>query len=453
MMKRKGKISIGMICTLLTVLSISPQLVQAATLMEVPVPAGLKPWKLAVDSSNNIWFGANGPLGEGYIVKYDTTLETFTNYSLPTGVAAGAILGAAIDSNGNVWVAESSANKIAWYNASTGTVQEFSIATPEEPNPIPVSIAVDSSNNIWIGCESYGKIVKFTPSDGTFEDYYFPATYSGSVAHDIKVRGDTAWFTDSTNPYLGSLNISSGSFDFRGPLSSYTVFLDFDSKNNVWFSECNPRRGVHNIAVYNTTDQMVTEYPVPSPGDDSPYGVAVDINDKVWLAERSEYKIGMFDPVTKSFTEYGTTSMPYDVVKDLIDNIWYIGGGSWRIGRLDPTGYKRIWESGLEARVSCTSPVAVGEEFTLKVMVKNVASGPISDASITLDLREGMILRSEETAIVPIGALDAGQWTMIEWHLTVTRQGNYLNKVHASGLLEGGSTVWVRVFWMTEAGS
>lgn len=458
---------IGIACVLLIVLFISPQiLVQVATSMEDPVPEGLYPWNLAVDfnlavdSSNNIWFGANGPYFEleGYIVKYDMMLQTFTNYSLPTS-PVGPILGAAVDLNGNVWVCERDANKVARLNVSTGIIDEFDIASPEDPNPRPRSIAVDLSNNIWIGCES-NKIVKFTPP-ATFVNYHFPSAYWDSVAHNIKVKDGIVWFTDSINPYLGNLDPSTGSFMFYGPLTSHTLFLDLDSKGNVWFSE----NSANVIGVYNVADETLTEYFVPTPGEDTPYGVAVDVDDNVWFAESENKKIGMLDTDTKKFTEYNVASQPYDLARNLIGDIWYIGRGegSWYLGCLeptepsktseasDPTRYVRRWGSELETTVCCRSRVAVGEEFTLKVIIKNIASGPISGVSISLHLRKGMVLRSDETATVSIGTLDAGKLTIIKWHLTANKQGNYLTKLHASGVLPDGSSEFIRVFWMIEA--
>jgi len=432
--------------TILLLISSLASLVQAVTISEVPIPVELLPGRaMAVDSSNNLWFGANVWGVDGRIVEYDTTHGTFTVYNLLTP-NPGPVLGVAIDSDDNVWVTEENANKIAKLNVTTGDVSEYSLTS----GSAPISIAIDESGNIWIGCRT-NKILKYNPSTETEVPYSLPAPCQDGITQDLKISNGKVWFTEPVNYYLGKFDPVTEDFSFYGPVTSVTKYLDFDSKGNVWFSE----PPINTLGLLNITDETITEYELPSvlqPGQEGAYGMAVDINDDVWVAERHPEKIAMFDPETKVFTEYDTNGTKPVVLKsDLIDTIWYITeGSSWHLGRLDATRYVKKWEAGLEATVSCRSEITIGEEYTLKVMIKNVASSPVTDTTATLTVRPGMTLRSGESETVSIGPVEVGEWQIITWHITATKNGNYLDKLEATAVRSDGETVRVRVFWMSK---
>ncbi|MFB0543166.1 MAG: hypothetical protein ACETVR_00135, partial [Candidatus Bathyarchaeia archaeon] len=363
----------------------------------------------------------------------------------------GPVLGVAIDSNDNVWVTEMNSHKLAKLTIATKSVSEYTLPIGSAPE----SIAIDASDNIWIGCGCVpNKILKFNTATGEVEtEYPIPTEYPQDIhPFDLKVKNGVVWFTDTTYGYIGKFDPKTESFTFYGPMTHITYFLDFDSKGNVWFTEPYPNL----LGVFNVTDETITEYPLPSvvwPGEDGANGVAVDINDDVWVAERHPEKIAMFDPETKVFTEYDTNgTMPIVLKSDLIDTIWYITeGSSWHLGCLDATRYVKTWEAGLEATVSCRSEIKIGEEYTLKVMIKNVASSPVTDTTATLTVRPGMTLGSGESETVTIGPLEVGEWQIITWHITATKKGNYLDKLEATAVRSDGETVRVRVFWMSKA--
>ena len=414
---------------------------------DVIVPSGYRPWNLAVDSNNDIWFGANKWEGtpsiwKGYILRYNTTSQTFDAFPLPTS-NPGPILGVTIDSNGDKWVAERDAHKIA--KLSGETITEYAVGSSGDP-AYPVTVEANGTD-IWIGCAktANNKIMKFTPSTQTLINYSLPAQYSSSEIRDIKIQNSTVWFTDSRSNYISELNPATTNFTFHGPLTSHPLFLDIDSQGKVWFTE----NWANRLGVYNPANSTITEYFINSTqGEDTPYGLVVDNNDDVWFSENLLKKIGKFDHTTETITEYDVSSKPYDVVKDNIGNLWFIGAGSWHIGRLDPTHYvgKKI-ERGLQAIVSSKSTVKVDETFTIKIMIKNVAPQPVTNVEVALSLIKGLTIAKDETLKINIGTLKVGEWKILEWHVKATRVGKYVNRIFASGLLMDGNSVYARIAW------
>jgi len=428
------------VCTILTTLLIfTPPTVQAVH-YSVNLPLGYRPWNLEIDSSNNIFCGANkmeGSIAKGYILKYNGTFSSFPlNDPDP-----GPILSITIDSEGNVWVAERDAHKIA--KLSGDTVTEYAVGSSEDP-AYPITVEANGTD-IWIGCAktTNNKIMKFIPSTQTLINYSLPALYSDAKIQDIKIRNGTVWFTDARNNCIGELDPATSNFTFHGPLTSHSYFLDIDSQGKVWFTE----NWANRIGCYNPANSSITEYVVPSWGDDTPYGITIDNNDDVWFSEFFMRKIGVFDQTQQIFTEYNITSSPYDVVQNNIGNIWFLGAGSWKLGHLDPTNYvgKRK-EKGLQITISTKSTATVGKEFTIKVMIKNVAPETVNDITVSLRLGKKLTLTNGQLK-TNIGTLKTGQWTTLEWQVMATKAGKHRAVLSANGLLMDGSSANAKAAW------
>jgi len=447
----KKKTPLIVICSILTLLFISTPSTVQADHYDVTVPSGYRPWNLAVDSNNDLWFGANkwegAPLlWKGYILRYNTTSETFDTFSIPTS-NPGPILGATIDSNGNIWVCERDAHKIA--KLSGETITEYSVGSSGDP-AYPVTVEANGTD-IWIGCAktANNKIMKFIPSTQTLINYTLPTQYSSSEIRDIKIQNDTIWFTNTRSNYIGQLNSTTSNFTFHGPLTSHALFLDIDSQGKVWFTE----NYANCLGVYNPTNSSITEYCLNiTQGEDTPYGIAIDANDDIWFSENLLKKIGKFDHTSETHTEYTVSSKPYDVVKDSIGNLWFIGAGSWHIGRLDPTNYVgKKKENGLQAIPSSKSTATVGQQFSIRVMIKNTALQTITDITVSLSLGRGLTVTNGELTNVNIGTLNPGKWKIIEWHVMATKAGKYRNTISATGLLTDGSTAYAKIAWRINA--
>lgn len=100
-------------------------------------------------------------------------------------------------------------------------------------------------------------------------------------------------------------------------------------RESVYNATCNPLPG----QVAGT----ITEYTVPTASSE-PWGVAVDANGTVWVAEYAASIIASFAPNTQTWTSYATltkNAQPRDVAIGPDGNPWYIDFNSHHIGTID----------------------------------------------------------------------------------------------------------------------
>jgi len=84
-------------------------------------------------------------------------------------------------------------------------------------------------------------------------------------------------------------------------------------------------------------EYRIIQYPLPS-GSLQPWGISIDQSGRVWFVEEQSNQIGMFDPVTKSFSEYNVTT-PNALLEEIsIDgsgNPWFTELNGERLGELN----------------------------------------------------------------------------------------------------------------------
>lgn len=407
----------------------------AATVTETSIPNVSWAGELAVDSSNNIWaVVTNSTDGKDYIVMFTPSTLKLTVYS--TQLLNGRPVGIAIDSDGNLWMSDVNLHVIVRLNLTSNTTTTF-----PTPTPIPISIAADNNNNIWVGSRQRTLSVLNTTSE-TWTSYFV-----NTEINHIRYRDGAVWFTGAiptgrAQGVIGKFNISTSSVTFFNT-SSFTNFLNFDSRGNVWFSE--NRANLLGVLFTNGT---IFEYTIPSAGTgmDSPYGVVVDIDDNVWYTERSgdnsTKAVSVFKNSTKTFETYVVDSLPYDVTTDILNNVWYVGAGSWKLGKLNLVTYVVKQENGLDVSITAPSQVVKGERFTQIAAVRNLLGREVNNITITLLIPRGMQTDLNSTRIF-IEKLEPNSVYSFNFKTTATSAGPPIFRAFA----DSGSAS-ARSFWL-----
>jgi len=144
-----------------------------------------------VDSSGNVYVADNGNHRIRKIAEKDDGIWTVSTLAgsgaegYQDGAAASAQfnlpIGVAVDSSGNVYVADRGSNRIrkitkendgTWTvgtTAGSGTVGYQDGAAASAQFNFPTGVALDSSGNVYVADESNHRIRKFTEDDGTWE--------------------------------------------------------------------------------------------------------------------------------------------------------------------------------------------------------------------------------------------------------------------------------------------
>jgi streptogramin lyase len=237
------------------------------------------------------------------------TLATFTR---PNGVA--------VDSTGNVYVADSQNNKIRKIDTN-GIVSTFASVG------YPAGLITDSSDSLYVTDTVTNKILKITPS--------------GVVS---TVAGDGSY---------GSVDGPATSASFIGPND-----IAMDSLGNIYVADtfnCNIRK----IDTNNVVSTIAgNDFPGGSDGTGTsasfflPFGIALDSSDNVYVADTNNNKIRKITPLGVVSTFAGTGSpgsndgtgsaatfnQPFGVDVDSSDNIYVSDAVNNKIRKITPSG-------------------------------------------------------------------------------------------------------------------
>jgi copper transport protein len=233
---------------------------------------------MALDpSNNNIWFidPFNNDLG-----LYNPGDNTTQLYKIQV---QGAPSGIAVDSNStNVWLSLASANEVLRFD-----IQSKSFSTPiklPSTNATPLAIIIDQSGQIWIAESGTGKLANIDPTKNYKVSEYAP---------------------------VGGAN---------NTLKSPTVLLADPTTGNIYISE----HDGHVVSVFNPILKTFNQYPSLNPNG-LPFGMALDNNHNLWVAEHVINKMAVIDTRTGENREINIPQQsPFVqwVTPDSQGNVW-----------------------------------------------------------------------------------------------------------------------------------
>ncbi|HXQ93510.1 MAG TPA: hypothetical protein VN739_10940, partial [Nitrososphaerales archaeon] len=81
----------------------------------------------------------------------------------------------------------------------------------------------------------------------------------------------------------------------------------------------------------------IVQYPLPK-NSSQPWGITVDASGRVWFDEAQSNQIGMFDPLSKAFSEFNVpthNSLLEEITTDGAGNLWFTELNGERLGELN----------------------------------------------------------------------------------------------------------------------
>ncbi len=306
------------------------------TATEYALPEGSDPWGVAIDSSGNVWVAAPGcdpgtscssTTPSGMIEEFNPASSTWTSHTLPAGYGQALFL--AFDTAGNLWFTSPFANVIGTLNPVTKAFQKWTVPTA---NSRPWDLTVDRHGRIWFTEFSTNKIARFDPKNGKFREIATPSPDSHPYGIAAGAHNDI-WFTEN-NDTVGLVAETSSGVSLKGyktreePAPGLTPHLiAVDPDGNVWWTEgfATSLGELKTDRARPGTNLGVSEYSYSSGGHTS--GIAIDHHGLVWFDDSLLNKYGSF-PIsgTGSFSVYPTPSgsgHPHDgLAVDSQDRIW-----------------------------------------------------------------------------------------------------------------------------------
>ena len=280
------------------------------------------------------------------------TRVLITEYDLPRRtIAPHDVL---TDAAGIAWYSNFLENTLGRLDPRTGEHREFTWPTLKRGAPEgSLAMEPDRDGNWWLAAMFQTGLVRFNVKDNTFKVFPLPADLNNSEAQQSMVQPRQAhvdgkvWSTDIGRQVILRLDVASGKYEIIDPFkympegTNHSPYgLAADEKNNLFLMDF----GDEVIARMDARTLETTIYPTPAPRS-RPRRTMRDAQGRIWFAEYAANKVAMFDPVKERFKEWDVPTpftYPYDVFLDKNNELWAGSMSNDRVLRLTPATGKSI---------------------------------------------------------------------------------------------------------------
>jgi DNA-binding beta-propeller fold protein YncE len=258
----------------------------------------------------------------------------------------------AVDSKGNVWVADTGNNRIAEFNEkgeflavfgkdvnktkveAAGTEAERNLCTAASGNVCkggvagsapgqlsgPLGIALTSGGNLWVSDTGNSRLQKFGPTGNLINNISGPGSEAGRLKEPtaITVAPDgSIWVADTGNNRIEQWNSSlafvravgkegSGGGEFKAPAA-----IEADASGNIWVGDT----GNNRVQEFGEGGRYLGQFGAPGSGSfslSSPMGIAIGTGGSVWVTDVGRSKLQEWrqeTPGRKSRRSFGWTAL------------------------------------------------------------------------------------------------------------------------------------------------
>ncbi len=215
----------------------------------------------------------------------------------------------AIDSKGNLWIADKGNNRVEELNEKGEYVSKFgSVGTGngQFTSGGPEGLAIDSHNNIWVSDTYAGRVEEFNEKGEFIRVVGSKGSGSGQLGEPTGISigpGGNAWIADWLNNRVAEFN-EKGEFvrQFGAEGAGNGKFerpdaINVDTKGDVWVGDQNNDR----IQEFNEKGEYRTQFGSKGSGAGQfsfsyPLGLAVDSKGDIWVADTNNNRVQKWTP-------------------------------------------------------------------------------------------------------------------------------------------------------------
>jgi virginiamycin B lyase len=280
------------------------------------------------------------------------TRALVTEYDLPRRTIAPHDV--VTDTAGIAWYSNFLENTLGRLDPRTGAHTEFTWPTIKKGAPEgSLALEPDREGNWWLATMFQTGLVRFNIKDNAFKVFPLPAELNNSDAQQSMVQPRQAhvdgkvWTTEIGRQVILRLDLASGEYEMIDPFkympegTNHSPYgLAADERNNLFLMDF----GDEVIARMDAKTLETTIYPTPAPRS-RPRRTMRDAHGRIWFAEYAANKVAMFDPAKETFKEWDAPTpftYPYDVFLDRNNDLWAGTMSSDRVLRLSPATGKSI---------------------------------------------------------------------------------------------------------------
>jgi tripartite motif-containing protein 71 len=220
-------------------------------------------------------------------------------------------MGVAVDSLGNIYVADGDNRRIQKFSSTDGInytfVTKWGIqGTADGQFAWPEGVAIDSSDNVYVADRDNHRVQKFSSTDGI--NYTFVTKWGSYGTGDSQFNlpsgivvdsSGNVYVSDSSNSRIqkftgaGAFVTKWGSYGTGDGQFQYPLGVSVDSSGNVYVADY----GNYRIQKSTGAGTFITKWGSYGTGDGQfnfPFGIAVDSSGNVYVADRDNHRIQKF---------------------------------------------------------------------------------------------------------------------------------------------------------------
>jgi RHS repeat-associated protein len=253
------------------------------------------------------------------------------------------------DSAGNVWVADTTNNRIQKFGPKGEYLSKFgALGSGNGQLKAPEGIAIDSTGNVWVADTGNNRIQKFGPNGEYLTQCGSKGSADGQFEGPKGIEFDSLgnlWVTDTVNSRIQEISSACkyvAKFGTGGTLPgqlALPVDIGIDPQNNIWVAEAFGFR----IQKFNAKGEFLATVGSSGSGPgqlNGPSGVVVDSEGDIWVSEAGNDRIQKFNSAGKVRGTFGKDGSAIGQFKDprsLVDvpegDIWVADTGNNRLQR------------------------------------------------------------------------------------------------------------------------
>lgn len=327
------------------------------------IVAGSIPMPFATEMKSASAAGATGE-----IYSYLSSIERVWQFASPQGVA--------VDSTGNVYVADTGNNRIQKFDAQgTLLTQWGSLGNGPGQFTSPQSIATDAAGYVYVADTGNHRVQKFNAAGIYISQWGGAGSGDGKLSspQGVAVDGNgNVYVADTGNHRIQKFDAAGGYLSQWGGTGGGTgqfsspAALALDPAGNIYVADTGNSR----IQIFDPAGAYVRQFGGAGSGNGqmlSPAGIAIRSDGTVYVADTGNNRIEMFDAAS-AFVDYwgdagaaaGQFSSPGGLAVDRTGNILVADRGNHRVQLFDASGsYRAQWGTVGNAAGQFASPNGV----------------------------------------------------------------------------------------------
>jgi copper transport protein len=273
-------------------------------------------------SRNEIWTG-DSSIDSGRIFGFNLNTHAYTEHKI---AGTNLITLMALDpTNNDIWFIDPLNKDLGHFNPATNSTQLFKI--PVEG--VPSGIAIDpSSTNVWLSLATNNEVLKFNIQGKSFSNPIKLPSQNATPLQIIIDQSGQIWVAESGTGKLANIDPTKNykvteyapAGGANNTLKSPTALLSDPTTGSIYVSE----HDGHAVSVFNPVLKTFNKFPPLNPSG-LPFGMALDNNRNLWVAEHVINKIAVIDPDTGENREVNIPQQsPFVqwITSDSQGNIW-----------------------------------------------------------------------------------------------------------------------------------